>query len=403
MLAKKKYLIFNILIFVMSWQLTVCFVNYQKKNTVLITDTNSLAIYKTAWKALNDKFYLNSSTDIKSWENKFVHKIQDSEDAHKYIKALTNELHDPYTRFLSKEELEEEREFINSKLVGIGVKTSAQKPIILNVYPNSPADHAGIKKNDYILSINNQSTAFLSALNIHKLLKGKENTKVSLVIKRNNKVIPKTITRQNFDFNPVSSRLLANNIGYIMIDSFISENTPTLFENEVRKFSKSNGLIIDVRDNSGGLLKNAIQIADSLLSEGKIVTTVNKTEKVNEYANAHSIYKGNIVLLVNKNTASASEIFVAALKENNKATVIGEKTFGKGLVQEVIELPDKSGLHVTVAEYLTPSGRSINYIGIKPDKLILQENKLLATASRYLKNNKLIIAKNKSILDLSKS
>ncbi|MBI3309249.1 MAG: S41 family peptidase [Candidatus Melainabacteria bacterium] len=355
----------------------------------LSTYANSLSIspeivFKTACKALDEKYYFKPTVDFKSFEEKAGERITTLTDAHSYIKKLVKKLGDPYTRFLSKEEFKDELDIMNSKLIGIGVKLDYKKPLILEVLPESPAQKGGLKANDYIIAINNTKTKRLDTNKITNLLRGPKDSKVKIKIKRNHKTSEKTIVREELIFQSITSKILENNIGLIKISSFIPQNTSTSFKEEITKLAHTNGLIIDLRNNSGGLLKNAIEIADMFLSEGKIVTTVQHTGNVNELANSHTLYDGEIVILVNEHTASASEIFASALKENNRAKVIGKRTFGKGLVQEIIRLPDDSAMHITTAAYLTPDGKNIHKVGIVPDSVIKDPKAQLDIAKKHL-------------------
>ena len=356
-------------------------------NAYAIENTNPEEVYKTAWEILNEKFYLKSKIDFDKLENKFENKIKTPEDAHFYINKLIQELHDPYTRFLTKEEFNEEQNIINSKLTGIGIKLAVNKPIIIDILPQSPAKESGIKPNDYVLKVDDMSTHNLTSPQIISLFRGERGTKLTVTLKRGHEILTKTLTRRDIQFTSVSSQLLENNIAVIKIDSLIPENTSKLFKDEITKLMSASGIILDLRNNSGGLLKNAIEIADMFLNEGKIVSTVGPYGKVNELANSNKLSESNIVILVNERTASASEILASALKENNRAIVLGKKTFGKGLVQEIIKLPDDSALHVTIASYLTPDGKNINKIGIIPNEIINDENKLLKRAEDLLLNS----------------
>ena len=385
-----KYLKLNLLTFLVIFLLLHPTIFIQKVNA----NSSSIyagSIYKTAWETINEKYYFKSKLNLERWKNKFENKIDDLNDAHNCISRLVKELNDPYTKFLSKEEFKEEQDIINSTLTGIGVKLSSQKPFVLDVLAESPAKKEGIMPNDLILAIDNKSTSNLNGSQTANLIRGPAGLPLTIKLKRGKEVLTKTIIREELKFKAVSSQLLENNIALIKIDSFIPENTSSLFKDEISKYTSADGIIIDLRNNSGGLLKNAIEIADMFLIEGKIVSTVNLTKTVNEFANSSQLYNSNIVILVNENTASASEILTSALKENKRAIVIGEKTFGKGLVQEIIKLPDDSALHVTIASYLTPSGNNLNKKGVIPDVVITNEEKQLEKAKEILEKSKIAL------------
>ena len=381
----KNYLRFNIITFLILFFLSYSTVFVQKVNADF---ENTLAqnVYNTAWNIINDKFYFKSNLNLSRWQNKFKNKIDSLEESHKCINKLLQALDDPYTRFLSKEEFKDEQDIISSNFTGIGIKLSVQEPIILDVLEESPASKEGIKLNDYLLSVNNKSTRNLKTDQIVNLLRGPKGTALTINIKRGNKIITKNLQREELTFNAVSTKILEDDIPVIKISSFIPENTSKSFKDEILKLMSANGLVVDLRNNSGGLMKNAIEIADMFLSEGRIVSTSNGLTKTNNFANSSTIFDGAVVILVNENTASASEIFASALKENKRAILIGKKTFGKGLVQEIIQLPDESALHVTVAAYFTPSGKNINKVGIVPDEIIVNEEKQIERAKEILLN-----------------
>lgn len=352
-------------------------------------------VYKSAWNAINEKFYFNGKINLQTWENKFENEIRDLEEAHKCIGKLVKSLNDPYTKFLTREEFKDEQDIISSSFIGIGIKIDNNKPVILDVLTDSPAYKEGIKANDLILAVNETQTKNLTSNQVAKLLRGPKDSIVSIKIKRGSEILAKILQRKELKLKTVSSKMLTNSIALVKIDSFVPENTSGLFKEEIVKLMSAKGLIIDLRDNSGGLLKNATEIADMFLSEGKIISTVTRDNKKTQFANPLILFENFVVLLVNEKTASASEILASALQENNRAQVIGKKTFGKGLVQEIIKLPDDSALHVTTALYLTPRGTYINKRGIVPDKIVYENE--LETAKEILldlskQGNKLEIA-----------
>ena len=379
----KKYIKFNLITFLVLFSLSYSTIFIQGVNATPQSLYPKL-VYRTAWETLNDKFYFKSKVDLEKWENKFEDKIETLDDAHKYIKKMISELNDPYTKFLNKEEFKEEESIISAKFTGIGVKLDSKKPYILDVLINSPAEKEGLRSNDFILSVDKNSTLGLSSSQVANLLRGESGSKLEIKLKRGNEVLTKILTREELKFSSVTTKLLDNNIALIKIDSFIPENTSELFKNELAKLMSCNGIIIDLRNNAGGLLKNAIAIADMLLDEGKIVSTLDLKTTVNEFANSNKLFNSGIVVLVNENSASASEILTSALKENKRAFVIGKKTYGKGLVQEIVRLPDNSALHVTIAVYHTPDGNDINRKGIIPDLVVENEQEQLKTAETIL-------------------
>ncbi len=379
----KSYLKFNLLT-LLFLSLFFCSSVFIQKVNADSDEIRAHEVCDAAFNALNEKFYFKSNVNFKKLNSKFNHKINDLEEAHKYINRLVKELKDPYTRFLTKEEFKDEQDLISSSFVGIGVKLASKKPVIINVLNNSPAQENEIKPNDYILRVNNKSTFGLNSSQVAYLMRGAKDTELTIKLKRGNEVLTKTLLRKELNFNVISSELLENNIALVKIDSFIPENTSFAFKDELTKLMSADGIILDLRNNSGGLMKNAIEIADMFLDEGKIVSTVSNSGKTNQYANSSKLYDSSLIVLVNENTASASEILASALRENNRAIIVGKKTFGKGLVQEIIKLPDESAMHITIAAYLTPNGNNINKKGLTPDETVVNDDAQLKRAKEII-------------------
>lgn len=375
--AIKIKIVAFLLILLLSWS---SIYGVDEKVTANSEDLFSKLLYKTAWQTINEKFYFRSRVNLDKWKTKYEYRIKNLNDAHRYINKLVSVLNDPYTRFLSREEFKDEQGIINSTLIGIGVKLANKRPIVLDVLPESPAEISGIKPEDLILAVDNKKTSDLSTNEVTNLLRGSENTQLLLTIKRRNQILSKALIRKELQFKAVSAKYIDNDLALIKVDSFVPENTSSLFKEELIKLMSINGLILDLRNNSGGLLKNAIEIADMFLTEGMIVSTVGSLGKTNEFANSNQLFKNNVIILVNENTASASEIVASALKENNRAIIIGTPTYGKGLVQEIVKLPDDSALHITIAAYLTPSGKNIDKVGITPDVVIFDQERQLEKA-----------------------
>lgn len=347
--------------------------------------TKAQEVYTTAIQNLKNKFFFNTNTNFKQWENK---KVTNTNDAYIQINKLVKELNDPYTRHLTKEEFKDEQSLMKASFVGIGVKLASNIPQIIDVIKDSPASKEDLRSNDLIVKVDNKTTKGLTASQVSNLLRGPKDTYLTIEIKREKNTLIKTLKRSDLNFKAVYSKDLSEDLALVKIDSFIPENTSRAVKEELIKLMSKDGIILDLRNNSGGLFKNAVEIADMFLSDGEIVSTVTKSEKRKDYAHPAQITNSNIVILVNERTASASEILTGALKENKRAIVIGKKTYGKGLVQEVVELPDKSGLHVTIAAYLTPSGKNINKVGITPDILVNNEEEQLIKAKEILQSLK---------------
>ncbi len=335
-------------------------------------------LYDRAWKLINSKYVdeTQNNQNWNRWRHKYDNVIQDEEDAYVAIGTMVDSLGDVYTKFLTPKEYKEESESIQGSLKGIGVQIGVRDGKLLIIAPleDTPGECAGLKSEDEILEIDGKSTKGITVEAAADKIRGPEGTYVKLLVKRKG-VEPKlyNIERANIELKSVSIKApkigkVDDNLGYIRLSSFISRNASTEFQNALNQLKDKDGIIIDLRSNPGGLLTNAIYIADMLLSSKTIVSTVDR-DGYKETQNSLSQTTTNqpVVVLINGGSASASEILAGALKDNKRAVIVGKKSFGKGLVQEINKLPDGSALHITIQKYLTPSGVDIHKKGITPD------------------------------------
>ena len=261
--------------------------------------------------------------------------------------------------------------------VGIGIymtkDTNANKIMVLSPIKGSPAEKAGILPGDYIISVDGVTyTADDMSVAANKI-KGEVGSSVKIEILRNSETKTFEIKRENIKVNPVEGKVLENNIGYIEFSSF-DEGTADDFKAKYEELAKKGikSLVIDLRNNGGGIVSEALQIADYILDKDDVVlyeVDKNNKEEIQKSENA-PIINMSIVLLTNGNTASSSEILAGALKDHGKAKIVGTKTYGKGVIQQLLTLPDGSGLKITSEEYLTPNKTKINKIGIEPDEKV---------------------------------
>ena len=330
------------------------------------------ALYDKAWKLINSKFVdqTNNNQDWERWRHKYDSVIKTEDDAYVAIDTMVSSLNDVYTKFLNPKEYSDENDSIQGSLKGIGVQIGVRDGKLLIIAPLE----AGLKAEDEILEINGKSTKGITVDAAADQIRGEEGTQVELLIKRDNepnKVYK--ITRANIELKSVSTKIpkyakIAPNIGYIRLSSFISKNATMEFQNALIENRSKDGIILDLRSNPGGLLTNAIFIADMLLDGQVIVSTVDRDGyKETQRSTSKVISRQPIVVLINGGSASASEILSGALKDNGRATIVGKKSFGKGLVQEINKLPGGSAMHITIQKYLTPNGTDINKKGIEPD------------------------------------
>ncbi len=366
--------------------------------------------------------YLDSSgkytpENWKSLRREVLGKTYSSKlDSYEAIRSMLSKLEDPYTRFLDPQEFKEMKIDTSGELNGVGIRLSLEKEtqnlVVVSPIEGTPAYKAGVRSRDIIVFINGKSTKGLSMENAVKLIRGKEGTKVNLGILRDGENIEFPLERARISINAVDSQMNNVNgglkIGYIRLKQFNANAS-----REMRKAIKgletdgASGYVLDLRSNPGGLLEASIDIARQWLDQGTIVSTQTR-EGINDIRRARgtALTKRPVVLIVNEGSASASEILSGAIKDNQRGILVGEKTFGKGLVQSVRRLSDGSGLTVTIAKYLTPSGIDIHKNGISPDiKIPMSEeesNTLLPKDLGTYKDTQYRIAETELIKELQK-
>ena len=347
--------------------------------------------YHRAWQLVHDNYY-DANFNGKNWneyEHKFDAQIKTQADAQKYVKTMLESLNDPYTRFLDQRAFQDENDAIDARIVGIGINLQQSKDlqrlIVTRTIEGGPAETSGVRSGDEIVAIDGTSAIGMTPEQAADKIRGKAGSPVQLSLKGTSNVRTVNIVRQEIVIHAVSSRMLDNNIGYINLSTFISNDAAREFKQALAKLSHADGLIVDLRDNPGGLLSNALEISDMLLEGGAIVSTVSRHGRHTDIASGEPCTRQPIVILVDEESASASEILASALKDNGRAVVVGNKTYGKGLVQEINRLPGGSAIHITVSRYLTPAGNDINKIGVIPDITETDKNKQMKVALACLK------------------
>lgn len=334
---------------------------------------SSQRLFDNTWKIIRDNYYdaeLNTQAWGR-WKDHYHGKIKTDEDAKVAIDTMLASLNDPYSRYMNKAEYLDQNNSLNSKITGIGVNISsnAGKIHIVNVMEGTPAQFANLLPEDIILSIDGKEVNGLALSEVADLVRGPENSFVNITILRNKDKLTKRVMRKEIKIKTVKSAVVDKNIGYIQITSFVGSTTPNEFLEALEKTKDTEGLILDLRGNTGGLLPNAVFIANLFIPHGNIVSIVGRNGykyDINAQDTELSIDKPTIVL-VDGGSASASEILSGALKDYNKAKLLGTKTYGKGMVQKIIPMPNETGLNLTIAKYLTPKGTDINKKGINPD------------------------------------
>lgn len=307
-------------------------------------------------------------------QSKYMENVDVNQLVDGAIEGIFNSIEDDYTRYITPEEYEEMLKEGNEEYVGIGVhisqNTKTGSMVVISVMPNSPAKEAGIMSGDMVLSVDDiivTKDTYSEAVNA---LKDKEGTVAKLVIQRGEEKINKEVTRKKITSSNVESDVIDNKYGYIRVLEF-ENNIYNQFKEEYTKLmeeKKVEGLIIDLRNNPGGIVSETVKIADLLCGEGKIVETVYRDGSKRVYtSDAATKCLVPIVVLVNENSASASEILAGAIKDLKQGTLVGKKTFGKGIVQSIVPLNEGGAVSVTTAKYYTASGIEIHGNGITPD------------------------------------
>lgn len=325
-----------------------------------------------------DKTYNGQDIELWSFDKRYAKQVKDYDDVTKAIQTMLVSLDDRYTRYLDRKQYKEELEAINAKLFGIGIQIGLDKQskvIVIAPIQDSPAFEAGFLPKDEILQIDGESIKGLSIEEVAGKIRGLPGTEVKILIQRGNEQKTFTVKRAEIHVESIPEghyAKLSDDICYIHLTSFIAQDASQEFVNKMKQMGTCPGIIVDLRNNPGGLLDNAISISSIFLRQGRdVVSTVDRdgyvqTTKTDKDPKV-TYYDSKLIVLVNVGSASASEIMSGALKDNARAVLVGDTTFGKGLVQIVKDLPDGSGINITAAKYLTPNGNDIHQIGIEPN------------------------------------
>ncbi|MGK7884232.1 MAG: carboxyl-terminal processing protease CtpC [Crocosphaera sp.] len=346
---------------------------------------NPKRLVDEVWQVINDT-YVDATFNQVDWlavRQEYVGKSKtynSKEEAYKAIREMLEQLGDPYTRFMDPEEFKNMQIDTSGELTGVGIQITKDEETkeltVVAPIEDTPAFEAGILAKDVITKINGKTTEGMEVEDAVKLIRGKPGSKVTLTIRRANEEFNYPIIRARIELHPVKARIEetpSGKVGYIRLTQFSAQASKEM-RDAIREAeaAKVNGYILDLRSNPGGLLYSSVEIARMWLDEGRIVSTVSRNGEVEaQRATNRALTDKPLVIMVDGGSASASEILSGALQDNDRATLVGTKTFGKGLVQSVRRLGDgTSGLAVTIAKYLTPSGRDINKQGIEPDIIV---------------------------------
>ncbi len=371
----------------------------ESQKTVDTSTISAQKLYEKNWQTIKNEYYDPNFNHQhwNRWKNRYQGKIKTEADAKVAIETMLASLDDPYSRFLTKDEFAQQNTCITAKISGIGVNivNDSGKIKIMSVIEDTPAQFADLKPEDIILAIDGRKVSGMSLAQVSNLVKGPVNSFVSIDILRGGNKLNKKIIRKEIKIKTVRSSV-DKNIGYIQISSFISTSTPNEFLEALENTRNTRGLIVDLRGNTGGLLTNAVFIANLFIDKGKIVSIVGRNGyKYDVMAqDANILIDKPVIILVNGASASASEILSGALKDYQKARILGTKTFGKGMVQKIIPMPNETGLNLTIAKYLTPKGKDINKKGISPDiEVKFRQEDIEAKKDVQLEAAKLLMSK----------
>ena len=311
----------------------------------------------------------------------YVDEINQSESMDSAINGLLQSL-DPYSAYMSPEIFNEMQTETSGKFGGLGIEVSMESGVVKVISPidDTPASKAGIKAGDYIVKINEIQVQGKSLSEAVDLMRGPVGSAIELTIRRRGerKALTFKIVREIIQIQSVKADLLEKNIGYIRLTSF-NENSDTQVEKQIKELEKNKnvkGYILDLRNNPGGLLSQAIKISDFFLDNGEIVSTKSRKASENRkwFAKKGDLTNGKLlIVLINYGSASASEIVAGALKDHKRAILLGENSFGKGSVQSIIPLKNDGAIRLTIAKYYLPSGKSISEVGVSPDIEIAEE------------------------------
>ena len=376
--------VFSLALITLFWFVSLC---WYIPDAGAFTEEQKLLLQ--SWRIVNQS-YLDETFNHQNWwrlREKYVKKpLRDRQETYTAIEEMLATLDDPFTRLLRPEQYNSLQVNTSGELSGVGLQINLNPETklieVISPLAGSPAEAAGIEPKDSILEIDGVDTKTITLDEAAAKMRGTIGTKVSLRIQsgRDKAATARNveIVRDRISLNPVYTALDTNTdkkVGYVRLNQF-SANAAKEIAHGVNKLEQqgAEAYILDLRNNPGGLLQAGVEIARMWLEDGTIVYTVNRQGALGSFdSNSEILTEDPLVVLVNQGTASASEILAGALQDNERALLVGEKTFGKGLIQSLFGLPDGAGLAVTVAKYETPNHTDINKLGIMPDDVISQK------------------------------
>ena len=372
---KVKYLIITVFVAVvvalLSSELSLMY--YSNK----YVDLNKIEKQQVAASNSNEKNIEVIAETLKSFreviDREYIGEIDETKVLDETIKGYVNGLDDEYSEYLTKEDWEDFETYALGNYVGIGIYMSTDKNdnvVVVEPIKDSPAEKVGLKPGDIIVGVNDESVIGVSSENVSNMIKGEEGTKVKITVARGDEYLDFEIERKSIKIYHVESEMFENNIGYLELLTFDEGCAKELKQKYTElKNQGAQKIILDLRNNTGGLVTEALDILDLFLPKGEtvLITVDAKDNQELSKTNDAQYIKEDVVVLVNEYSASASEIVAGALKDTKRAQIVGKTTYGKGVIQSVFMLEDGSALKLTVEEYYTPSKTKIHKVGIKPD------------------------------------
>ena len=344
----------------------------------------SIFCIKNSYSASEENIYekIDLFSEVLNKINKeYVDEVDQSEAMDAAINGVLQSL-DPYSAYMSPESFQNMQTETSGEFGGLGIEVSMESGVVKVISPldDSPAYEAGVKAGDYIVKINDIQVQGKTLSEAVEIMRGPVGSDIEITVRRRGvkKALVFSITRKIIKIRSVKSKILENNIGYIRLTAF-NENSGKQIKRKLNEFNdneKIKGFILDLRNNPGGLLSQAIKISDFFLSSGEIVSTKSRQESENRkwFAKDGDILNGKTLLvLINNGSASASEIVAGALKDHKRAILVGENSYGKGSVQSIIPLKNKGAIRLTISKYYLPSGKSISEVGVTPDIVVGEE------------------------------
>ena len=354
--------------------------NYILAIAVIILLNISSKVYSQNTDKLYEKIDLFSEV-LEKIRDEYVEEIDQAEAMDSAINGLLQSL-DPYSSYMNQKTFEESETETSGEFGGLGIEVTMEAGLVKVITPidDTPASRAGVKAGDYITKINDEQVRGKTLMEAVNLMRGPIGTSIEITVRRKSLKKAKIfkITREIIEIKSVASKLIDNKVGYLRLKAFNQNSSDQLNKeiSEIEKNKKLVGYILDLRNNPGGLLTQAIEVSNFFLGDGEIVSTKGKKNRENRkfFAKKGDKIKGKpLIVLINRGSASASEIVAGALQDHKRAVLLGETTFGKGSVQTIIPLKNSGALRLTISKYYLPSGKSISEVGVLPDIKVEEE------------------------------